>query len=107
MRNNFHTIIFSPTYDFCYYDIENPKINLFIDLFKNQKNLNNIVFDLTYNEKDYKGNLKEYTSNHIIYLLKFISKIIEKVPNIKIFLYLEKIKELITNKKVKIFLRNI
>ena len=43
------------------------------------------MFDLTYNEKDYNGNLKEYTSDHIIYLLKFISKIIEKVPNIKIF----------------------
>ena len=107
MRNNFHTIIFSPTYDFCDYDAENPKINLFIDLFKNQKSLNNIVFDLTYNEKDYNENLKEYTSDQIIYLLKFISTIIEKVPNIKIFLYLEKIKELITNKKGKIFLRNI
>ena len=100
MRNNFHTIIFSPTYDFCYYDAENPKINLFIDLFKNQKSLN-IVFDLTYNEKDFNENLKEYTSDQIIYLLKFISTIIEKVPNIKIFLYLEKIKELITNKKSK------
>ena len=59
------------------------------------------MFDLTYNEKDYNENLKEYTSDQIIYLLKFISTIIEKVPNIKIFLYLEKIKELITNKKSK------
>ena len=101
LRNNFHTIIFSPTYDFCDSDAENSKINLFIDLFKNQKSLNNIVFDLTYNEKDYNGDLKEYTSDQIIYLLKFISTIIEKAPNIKIFLYLEKIKELITNKKSK------
>ena len=99
LRNNFHTIIFSPLYDFYDNHRTNQKINLFIDLFKDQKNLNNIVFDFTYNEKD---DLQiEYESEHIIFFLKFVSKIREALPNIKIFLYFEKIKELISNSKNK------
>ena len=97
-NENIKTIIFPHAWEFSSsHSYSNgskrKKIDLFLSLFENLKNLQNIVFDISYIDYD------ALEQNDIIFLKQFIHDLYEKFPNIKIFLKVKNIENILSDKK--------
>ena len=67
------------------------KINLFINLFENLKNLQSVIFDISNIIYD------ELEQDHIITLNQFIYDLTKKFPNLKIFIKLDCINDILNS----------
>ena len=97
-NENIKTLIFKDAWKFLStytYSEESKrkKINLFIKLFENLKNLQNVIFDISSIDYD------ELEQNHLIFLNQFIYDLSKKFPNLKIFIKLDHINEILNSKQ--------
>ena len=72
-------------------DTKRKKINLFINLFENLKNLQSVIFDISNIDYD------ELEQSHIIILNQFIHDLTKKFPNLKIFIKLDCINDILNS----------
>ena len=100
LDHKYDTITFSPAFAFLnnYTSDEIKKAQFFLNIISQQKNLNNVVFDLSKNEY-YKDD--DWESSHFILLTKFIYELLKQKPNIKIYLFYKNLKEIIKSKKTE------
>ena len=95
-NENIKQLIFKDTWKFLstYSHTEaakRKKINLFINLFENLKNLQSVIFDISNIIYD------ELGQNHIIILNQFIHDLTKKFPNLKIFIKLDCVNDILNS----------
>jgi hypothetical protein len=102
LKNKFDTVVFSPGFDFMHrnnnYLPAGKKIKFFLNIFNEQKNLKNMVFDFSKGDH-YKDD--EYESDQFIFLTTFIYELFKLKPNIKIYFFYKELKDILENRKVK------
>ncbi len=72
---------------------QRKKISLFINLIENLKNLQNVIFDISFIDFD------ELEQNQIIFLNQFIYDLNKKFPNLKIIIKLDCISDILISKQ--------
>ena len=95
-NENIKQLIFKDTWKFLSNytyseDSRRKKINLFIKLFENLKNLQSLIFDISNIDYD------ELEQSHIILLNQFIYNLTKKFPNLKIFIKLDCINDILNS----------